>query len=266
MRVVRRSIYGSVSASYASSDNWQGRNLRNFALAGNLQLRHNAFHGEHSHSHQVLLDLGYLKFIDSLWVKHADRVQLNLLWARTQRKWRQSYTVAFNTQMIPNKTYYYDYIEKETKERKVGGFLNPFYLQTGYGGVFMFWGTSSINFAFATLKVNSQPRVNYNPTFAGETFAENDKAVYFMSYGFSIATNINKEIGKHLRWTNTSMLFGNGLDRDHVQYDITNTIVVKLWKYLQLRCDTRIGYHPISTYDIQFRQEFLIGFFYERNK
>ena len=77
---------------------------------------------------------------------------------------------------------------------------------------------------------------------------------------------INKTFGERVRWINNTRLFGNGIDRDHVSFDLTNMIVVKLWKYIQLRADTRLNYNPMLSYNMQFRQEVLVGFFYERNK
>lgn len=68
------------------------------------------------------------------------------------------------------------------------------------------------------------------------------------------------------RWVNNSRFFGNGLDQDHVNFQFSNMVIVKLWKYLQLRLDTRLAYNPMLNYKMQFRQEALIGFFYERNK
>ena len=46
---------------------------------------------------------------------------------------------------------------------------------------------------------------------------------------------------------------------------LSNMVIVKLWKYLQLRFDTRLAYNPLLNDKMQFRQEALIGFFYERN-
>lgn len=87
-----------------------------------------------------------------------------------------------------------------------------------------------------------------------------------MNYGFSVATAINKNFGDHVQWINNTRIFGNGLDRDHVNLQFSNMVIVKLWKYLQLRFDTRLAYNPMLNYKMQFRQEALIGFFYERNK
>ena len=88
--ITSSSLYGSLSASYASSSNWNGQNLRNFALVGNLLYTHSLFAAKHGHLHQVMADLGYQKFVDSTWVKSIDRLQVNLLWNKTSRKFNLS--------------------------------------------------------------------------------------------------------------------------------------------------------------------------------
>ncbi len=264
--IVATSLYGSLSASYASSSNWNGRDRRNFALVGNLLYTHDRITPGHSHSHQLLADLGYLKFADSTWEKSLDRLQVNLLWNRNGKKFNSSYSVAFGTQFLPSAFQEYDIEQDKLVERSVGGFLNPFNLQLGYGGVFTFWGLSNINFAFATLQMSSSPKEFTSPAFTDANVIEGKQAYYFMNYGFSVSTAINKNFGDHVQWINNTRFFGNGLDRDHVNLQFNNMVIVKLWKYLQLRFDTRLAYNPMLNYKMQFRQEALIGFFYERNK
>jgi hypothetical protein len=87
---------------------------------------------------------------------------------------------------------------------------------------------------------------------------------YYASYGFGLVTAINKPFGKHVQWLNNSRAFCNGFDKDHVSFDVANMLIVKLWKYIQFRFDTRLAYNPLLNYDLQFRQEALVGFFYER--
>ena len=132
--------------------------------------------------------------------------------------------------------------------------------------MFTFWNTSNLNFAFATLRLNGSPKETTPTTFAESNTLESRNAYYFLTYGFSVAAAINKPFGKHVQWINNTRFFGNGLDRDHVNVDFSNMVIIKLWKYLQLRLDTRVAYNPLLNYNIQFRQEALIGFFYERNK
>lgn len=263
---ITTSLYGSLSTSYATSSNWNGQDLRNFALQGNVLYSQSLFAASHGHTHLFMADLGYLKFVDSTWEKSLDRLQVNLLWSQTGKRFNSSYSVAFGTQFLPANMPEYDFAQDKIVNRAVGGFLNPFNLQLGYGGVFSFWGKSNINFAFATLQFSSSPREMTASSFTDANVFEGNKAYYFLNYGFSIATAINKNFGEHVQWINNSRFFGNGLDRDHVNLQFSNMVIVKLWKYLQLRFDTRLAYNPLLNYKIQFRQEALIGFFYERNK
>jgi len=260
------SLYGSLSASYAASENWGGQDLKNYAFMGNVLYRHNLFAGTRSHMHQLMADVGYLKFVDSVWVKNMDRLQTNFLWSSTGKRFNRSYTIAFGTQFLPNTFATYDFEQNKLVERSVGGFMNPFTLEAGYGAVFTFWNTSNLNFAFATLRLNSSPKETTPTTFAESNTLEGRNAYYFLTYGFSVVAAVNKPVGKHVQWINNTRFFGNGLDRDHVNVDFSNMVIIKLWKYLQLRLDTRVAYNPLLNYNIQFRQEALIGFFYERNK
>lgn len=65
---IANSLYSSLSTSYSTSTNWQGNDLRNFAFIGNVLYKHSAQDSTRSRAHQVLADLGYLKFVDSLWL------------------------------------------------------------------------------------------------------------------------------------------------------------------------------------------------------
>jgi hypothetical protein len=179
---------------------------------------------------------------------------------------KHSYSILLNTQFLPNTLWQYNLDREEFAPTQVGGFLRPFSLEAGYGTVWSFWGISTINIAFATLKLSGHPKETVAPAFQDATFFEGQRMNFYASYGLGIATAINKPIGKRVQWINNSRAFCNGFDRDHVNFEISNMVVVKLWKYLQLRFDTRLAYNPMLNYDLQFRQEALIGFFYERNK
>jgi hypothetical protein len=259
-------FYGALSASYATSTNWGGQDLRNYSSASNLLYRHNLFSDGYSHAHLVAADLGYLKFVDSTWVKHMDRLQVNLLWYSGSRKLNHSYSLVLATQFLPNTVLEYNLETLLNEERSVGGFMNPFTLDGSYGAVWSFWQGSNINFAFATLRFSAAPKSSIGPAFTDASMIEGLNAYYFVNYGFSFTTAIKKPIGKHLEWINNSRFFVNGVNRNNVNFDFNNMVVVKLWKYIQLRIDTRFAYNPMLNYDLQFRQEVLLGFFYERKK
>jgi hypothetical protein len=238
--------------------------MRNFTFLGNIQYRHNSADSLSMHAHQVLADLGYLKFVDSIWTKNLDRFQVNLLWATSAKRFRHSYTAVLSTQFLPNKSTEWDSETAKLVERDVGGFLRPFSLEVGYGAMLSFWQTSNINFAFATLKLSAYPKETTAPAFADATFIQGGDMNYYMSYGLGVTTAINKSFGTRLQWINNSRGFCNGFDKDHVNFDVSNMLIVKLWKYIQFRFDTRLGYNPMLNHQLQFRQEALVGFFYER--
>jgi len=261
---VTNSLYTSLSSSYSTSSNWQGQDQRNFSFLGNVLYKHSAQDSTHSHAHQVLADLGYLKFVDSLWVKSVDRFQVNLLWAAHARRFEHAYSILLNTQFLPNTTWRYDLELQRSSSTSVGGFLRPFTLEAGYGAVLRFWNTSSINFAFATLKLSGYPKEITAPQFQDATLIQSHAMNYYMSYGLGLITAINKPIGQRLQWLNNSRAFCNGFDKDHANFEISNMLIVKLWKYIQFRFDTRLAYNPLLNYQVQFRQEALVGVFYEQ--
>ena len=265
-RFVSSLFYGALSASYAASDNWAGQNTHNYAVTSNVAYRHNSFGTGWGHAHHFMADMGYLRFVDSTWVKNIDRLQTNFLWNGSGRRLNQSYAIAFASQFLPNKVMQYDFAENRSKEQKVGGFLNPFTLDIGYGAVWTFWSTSNLNFAFATLRLSSSPKETTAPAFTDVHVVEGRNAYYFLTYGFSIAATVNRSFGQHVQWLNNTRVFGNGMDRDHVNFDFSNMVIIKLWKYLQVRLDTRLAYNPMLNYNMQFRQEVLLGFFYERKR
>jgi hypothetical protein len=259
-------LYTALSTSYSTSTNWQGQDLRNFSFLGNVQYRHGAIGAGHSHAHQLLADLGYLKFVDSIWVKSVDRLQVQLLWGHEAARMRHSYSLLLNTQFLPTTSWQYVPESGGSRAVQLGGLLRPFSLEAGYGAVLSFWGASSLNLAFATLKLAGYPKEMVAPAFREATLVQAPTMNYYASYGFGLVTSINRSFGRHVQWINNSRAFCNGFDKDHVSFELTNMLIVKLWKYIQFRFDTRLAYNPMLNYDLQLRQEALVGFFFERNK
>ena len=252
----------SLSASYATSQNFQSRDFQNYALNAGLFVQDDRTGEVRKHQHKLLADLGYLKFIDSSWVKGIDRLQVNLLWSRTQRKWTHSYSVMLATQFLPNYTYQYDHESGATREERIGGFASPGVLELGYGATWYPWPRSTIQFAFATAKVNAMPKASLQHADRPH-FAETERSVFDMQYGGSLLVNINQPVNERVEWINMSRFFCNAFDRDHVSFDFINKVYVKLFWYVQLRLDTRLGYDPLVNYDLRFSQEVLLGLFYE---
>ncbi len=261
-----RSLYTSLSSSYTANRNWLGKDFQNFSFTGNIQFKHNQIGPVLQHSHVIIGDLGYLKFIDSIWTKNQDRIQLNLLWNSTQGRIKHSYTFLLNSQFLHNTRTAYNPEFKKNEITKFGGFMQPFSAEIGYGALLSFWKKCNINFAFATIKFSGYPKDFPTNVISEVHFARGEKNFYDMAYGLSIQTNIQKPIEKHLEWINNSRFFANQFDKNHVNFDFNNRLIVKLWKYVQVRFDTRLSYNPLLNYHLQFSQEILFGVFYQRDK
>lgn len=261
----RSTLTTTLSASYTTSRNWQGTDFQNYALSSGLFWQDDLQSAKRRHQYKVIADLSYLKFIDSTWVKGADRLQTNFLWSRTERKWTHSYAVVFYTQFLPAERQAFNTETGRSERERIGGFCSPGGLELSYGATWYPWPRSSIQFSFATAKITSAPKATLQNTEL-EHFAETGNTVFDMHYGGSLLVNIDHPLTDRINWINTSRFFCNGLDRDHVNFEVINRVAIKLWKCLQLRFDTRLGYDPQVNYDLKFSQEIMLGVFYERRK
>lgn len=258
-------LNASISASYTTSQNWELSDFQNYAIAGSLFFQDDLERTNRRHQHKLLADLSYLKFVDSIWVKGADRLQVNLLWSKSERKWTHSYSAVLYTQFLPQETITFDPGTETVRRTHIGGPLAPAGLELSYGATWYPWSASSIQFSFATAKFTSTPASLLPQTEKPHT-ASIGNTVLDMQYGASLLVNINHPLTDRIDWQNTSRFFCNGLDRDHANFEVRNRVAIKLWKCLQLRFDTRVGYDPMVNYDLRFSQEIMLGVFYERRR
>lgn len=256
-------LKSSLSASYSTSRNWQTADFQNYALSGSFFLQDVGVHTDRRYQHQVLADLSYLKFVDSTWVKGTDRFLLSMLWSRSAKKWTHSYSVVFSTQFLPNEELAYDPGTESMRQVRYGGPLVPGTLELNYGAIWCPWPMSSVQFGFATAKVIATPRYALQDTTAEHTISA-PNMVLDMEYGASVVANINHPLNDRLEWINSSRAFCNAFDRDHISFEVVNRLAIKLWKYVELRLDTHVGYDPLLSYKVGFSQEVLLGFFYQK--
>lgn len=253
----------SLSAAYSTNRNWSGQDFQNLTYASSLFAQHDLQRASgRRHQHRLTADLSMIKFIDSTWTKGADFLSVSLLWSKSDRKWTHSYSIQSATQFLPDATYEYNATSDRVEERKIGGFGAPSTLELGYGATWLPWSRSSIQFAFATLKASASPKYFSTPSNAN-ILAESDRNTFAVQYGASIIANINKPLSKHVDWINSTRFFMNGLSADQMNLTMRNRIIVKVWRFLQLRSDTRLVYDPRRSYDLGFSQEILFGIFYE---
>lgn len=265
----RLTINGELSASYIDQRNWDLENHSMVSFLGAIDLRQRLTRKsgwEHCHSFHT--EISYMRYADSIWLKSSDYARLRLQWNdKSNKKFQYSYAVFFSTQWLNN----YTNTQTETGIHRdwSGGIFNPATLELAYGFNKNLWKSSSINIAFVTAKFNTRPR---NSEFPDST-REQDQSLFITkhsyvksAYGFSAQLNVYEELyQKIILVENDSRLFFNALNRTAINFDFNNRIAIRFLKYLQLRFDLHLIYNPDYSKNLQYRQEVLLGVFYENH-
>lgn len=251
------------SASYVHYKNWKYNGNSNYSFLlrsnlnydsiGNLWETHIRFNGE----------LGYMKFVDSIWYKNTDYLDFSTEIIKNNAKTLSTiFTFYFNSQFLSSHENYYDDNGIENK-RWSGGFGNPMNIDLGYGTTIRFWKTSRINLTFVTLKTSTIPLLDFEPSKQQNDIVYN-KTLITSEYGLGIQTSIRKNFGAKVRWENYSRCFTNAINRSKVDIDFRNRIIIKIFKYLDFIIDSRIRYTPYPPYKFQFRNELMLSFTFEK--
>jgi hypothetical protein len=258
-------VNGTLSASYVDQHNWEENTRSSISILGSCDLRyHFARNSGWEGHHSLRTEISYVRYYDSIWTKNSDYVKLQMQWIEPKgKKLTHSYSVYFGTQWL-NST---QSIKTETGYKKVwaGGIFNPATLEINYGVNKDLWKNSRLSIAFASVKLTTRPRKAYEFNIVADPSLFVTKHSYIRSeYGFSAQLELYEEIfEKVLLFENNSRFFFNGLNRKAVNLDFNNRIAIRFLKVMQLRFDTGLIYDPEYSTRIQYRQEVLLGVFFE---
>lgn len=265
-RKVRYSINTSASASYVTYKNWEGDDHTSLTFLSNMEVRHRLTKGSGwTHEHLFKAELGYMNYTDSLWIKSNDQFKCALQWNEKPGKYlTHSYAVFVQSQLF--KSYRYNYSDEGIllKEKK-GWFFAPGLLELAYGLNWKFWDQCRINTAFATCRIRMLPKDD--DAEEQEIFITTPKKIIKSEYGFSTQVYIYKEFfDKHILWDHQGRIFFNAISKNNIAADVSNRFVIRFLKYMQFRIDTHFIYDPDFSTKPSFRQELLLGVFYETRK
>ncbi len=266
---IKYSLFSSLSASYINYHNWQGDDHSALSFLSNVDYRHyKSYVSGWSHDHLVKIELGFLRYTDSVWIKNADQFKVAMQWTEKPGKHlSHSYSFFIQSQMLKSWQFvYHDDSNKKEKELK-GWFMAPGAVELAYGLNWYFWEKCRINVAFASCRISTKPRFADYPDIKSENDESlfKSKRLYIKSeYGFSSQLYIRKELyPKVVIWDNQSRFFFNAFNRIGVHVDISNRFAIRFLKYLQFRIDTQLVYNPDFSKKLSYRQELLLGLFYE---
>lgn len=256
-------VRADLSSSYTSEKTWWN-DTQNYILIkafGEARFRKTKSSGW-SHDHFVQTQLGYTSFIDSSWIKSTDAFKIHLRWMEKRSK-KMIHTYFFQMQS----QWFNNWQQTAEQKRWRGGFMNPATVTLGYSISFDFLENSNLLLAPATFQVNIQPEQSNSITFKERPLLKAKDSHIYSRYGFSAFLNIDEYFYKDfILWQNRSQLFFNALTAQQIQFDISNRLCFRFFKYVQFRIDTSLTYLPEQTLKLQYKQEVLLGIFYEYRK
>lgn len=256
-------VRADISSSYTSEKTWWNatQNYIHIKTYGEARFRKTKVSGR-SHDHFLQAQLGYTSFIDSIWIKSTDAFKIHLRWMEKKSK-RLTHAYFFQLQSQWFNTW------QQTSHQKIwkGGFMNPAAITLGYSFSFDFFENSNLLLTPGTFQVNIQPELSNSIAFKERPLLTTKGSHIYSRYGFSAHLNIDEYFYKDfILWQHRSQLFFNALTAQQIQFDINNRLCFRFFKYLQLRFDTSLVYLPEQTLKLQYKQEVLLGIFYDYRK
>jgi len=264
--VLRRfRVNPSLSFSYLQQNNWQTISNSAISVFSNVSLRHTIQHASGwKHDYLFQADLSYIHLSDSTWIKNTDLVKLNMQWYEPKGvRFTHTYGLLLTTQLLNS----FKVSQESQKKYWSGGFLNPATIGLMYGINFNFLKNSKLDVNFASVKLDLLPRLleeNIQSASLEHTLLKTKHAFINSAYGFSAMLTMEESFFSNtIILENNSILFFNALNRSQINLDINNRIAIRFFKFMQLKFDTRIVYNPNESFQLQYRQEVLLGVFYE---
>lgn len=258
---------GSLSAAYAQEENGSEKNYSTLSFQGLTDLIYRGKAGnKYTFQHVFRSEISYLHFIDSIWIISSDYFKLQLQWNKTsEKKWETSHMLYVTSRWL--NLWDKITIDGEVKSKWMEGFFNPARVEYSYGWNKYFWKNSSFSGSLATIKITSIPRNGLYLQPEEKNLLITKHSYIQSEYGLSFQFMINERYFKDLLiWRNQSRVFANGFNKQGVHVDLQNRVALHFLKVMELRFDTKVFFEPDYNSHLQFRQEVLLGVFYQHQQ
>jgi hypothetical protein len=256
----------NLSSAFLNSSNWKGSSTSSFSTTVNSDFYLATTTEMAGLVFTVKSDLGFTKFIDSIWNKHSDKLYAQLIWKKKKYKIDQSYATSITAQLLNSYSYQYDPVLNTTSKTLSGTFFNPANFDVGYGIGISFWRNSIFNLSVASARIKIDPAENTSDIANSLRLGSVKHGTIFFDYGFSLQILVLKVWKEKFEVNSSSKFFIESFELSHLHMDMSHKINYSIWKWLQLRADIRMVYDPTTSMKMQYRNELLFGVFYEASK
>jgi hypothetical protein len=260
-------LSGSLTAAFAQEDNGNDNHYSTLSFQGLADVMYRGkTKNKYTFQHIFKSEVSYLHFIDSIWMINSDYFKLLLQWNKaSEKKWETSWTLYLSSRWLNR--YDYVYIDGQQQNKWLEGFLNPARIEFSYGWNKSFWKFSSFSGSLASIKINSIPRNGYYQQPDEKNLMVTKHSYIQSEYGLNLQLLINESYFKNLIvWRHQSRVFANAFNKRGVHLDVSNRVAVHFLKFMELRFDTKVFFDPDYNSKLQFRQEVLLGVFYQHQQ
>lgn len=252
---------GGISAAYSMQKNWNENHTSFITLQTGWLVDYRKDKEGLQTFHHLNTEVSYIYYPDSIWKTNTDYLKLNLQWNKKKtNKWESNTSLFFATRYL-NK-----YNTRNANNYWQEGFLNPMELAFSYGWKRGLFKRSSLSISFSTLRLLVTPASRLS-TKSETTLKLKNNTSISGQYGFQAQSFINEMFyNDRVHWINDSRIYINQLSEKGVLFDMHNILAIKLYKYLEIRVDSKLQYDYQLSNKLRFKQEALLGFYYSNSK
>lgn len=261
-----RKLNANLSGSFLNLSNWNGESFGSVAIFSGSDYYSSRATGSKQRIFTGKSEVGYIHIFDSLWSKQSDLFNLQFVLKLQNRKFSQSLNALLNSQLLNSYAIVTDVKQQRLKRKWKGSFMNPSTVEMGYGLNVLFWEKSNFNIAIASARFRIDPVYENQPKPAKGVFGKVKRGWLLFDYGFSGQLVLVKNLSNDLEWNSTGKIFFKGFNKGTIQFDVTNTMSYKFWKYIEMRADLKLVYDPLVSFKMQYRNELLFGFVFKYSK
>lgn len=199
-----------------------------------LCFQHHLF--EYLWSCNLRYDLGFTYFIDSLWMKNRDKIELNIIGQRTvSNKLKPSITMLFVSNIFSEKV---KYLKSDGSVYKFqsGGLLNPGFIQLAYGFSYGIDSQNYLNCSIATIRMQWKKSDKENDNIVPDTKQSN------LKYGLGIDANFKISLIKSVEYSSSFHFFANSFERNSVRILSNNYLKISITNCLSVLIDSEFEY------------------------
>lgn len=251
------------TGSFLHLQNWKGNALSSYSLGATSEY----YSLEKMQSGEQLISVrqetSFTRFTDSVWVKAADRLEVQLISSKQSNQINHSWSLLGSTALFTGFDYLTNNESGELYKKSNSTFLLPADLEAGYGIGVPLPANGFLNFSVATVRI----RTEFGKNFEDEhPLIRLKRGFIAVDYGFGMQGYYFFTPVKDSDVALNSRIFVNGFNRNEVQGELSIKATYKIWKQLYFKGEMMLLYDPVTSYALQWKNELLVGLIFKPGK